>query len=258
MRGERPHCLLEFAFLATLILLGCDKPPSQPAGARYLYYVRYLNKTGHEINGVRLFYGDKEVASARTLVVGADSSEGEFDVAVPAEAEIKWLENGTPRSAKTKLVDAVPADFRRGDLVFVINPDGTVRASALSPGDTAGLAGLKRGLRPAGEYRLGFVNKTGRDLEAVSLYYGEGRAGGVKEILARVRVDYSGPLLPPIPSEAEVRWKEGGVPHAVKASLEGVPDGFEGVIYFLIRADGIVEVRPIRNGDDNGAFDAVK
>jgi hypothetical protein len=65
-------------------------------------------------------------------------------------------------------------------------------------------------------------------------------------------------LALPIPAEAEVRWDENGVPHAVKVRLENVPKGFDGRIFFTIKSDGTVEVRPVKRGDDKAAFEVVK
>jgi hypothetical protein len=141
-------------------------------------------------------------------------------------------------------------------LYFVINQDGTVQAKPIKANDKAAYAELTKGLRPEGEYRLGFVNKTGRDLGAVSAYYGADRVALAARLTTRAKVGYSDPLTLPIPSEAEVRWKENGADRAVKAKLEGVvPKGYaEGTIYFVIKVDGTVEVHPIKAGDDQGAF----
>ena len=69
--------------------------------------------------------------------------------------------------SKAKLTGAVPKRLTyEWTLYFVINADGTVQAKALKDSDEAGYAELEKGLIPAGEYRIGFVNKTGRDVEA--------------------------------------------------------------------------------------------
>ena len=69
---------------------------------------------------------------------------------------------------------------------------------------------------------------------------------------------YSNPLLPPIPTDVEVRWKSSDMPYSAKVKLENIPKGFEGIIYLVMKADGTVEVYPIKNGDDKAAFKVVK
>jgi hypothetical protein len=58
--------------------------------------------------------------------------------------------------------------------------------------------------------------------------------------------------------EAELRWTEDSVSHAVKVRLADVPKAFEGRIFFIIKADGTVETQPVKNGDDKAAAKAVK
>src|SRR6266568_4738519 len=92
-----------FVCLAIALAPGCDKLAKPTMQTPFRYYVTYLNKTGHEIYDVRLYYGEKQIGGAGTMVVGADKTEGEIDVAIPAEAEIRWQENGESQAAKAKL-----------------------------------------------------------------------------------------------------------------------------------------------------------
>jgi hypothetical protein len=178
---------------------------------------------------------------------------------IPSEAEVRWSDSDGQHAVKTKL-EGVPRHLSDDwTLYFVINKDATVQARAIKYDDKAAMAELSKGLRPEGEYRLAFINKTGRDLEAVYAYYGEQKVGGSVILPTRAKLAYSDPLTLPIPPEVELRWREGGEPHAAKVKLEGlVPKSFEGRIFFLIKADGAVEVHPIKKGDDTGAFKLVK
>jgi hypothetical protein len=40
--------------------------------------------------------------------------------------------------------------------------------------------------------------------------------------------------------------------------LDSAPNGFEGTIYMVIKPDNTIEVRPIKNGDDEGAIKLMK
>ena len=75
-----------------------------------------------------------------------------------------------------------------------------------------------------------------------------------------MKVGYSDALTLPFPSDAEVRWTENGAPHAVKAKLEGrVPKGYDaGTIFFVIKSDDTVEVKPIKWSDSQGSINLVK
>ena len=131
---------------------------------------------------------------------------------------------------------------------------------ALKEDDKAGYAELIKGLRPEGEYRFGFVNKTGHELHAITLFCGDQKAATGGDVLARSQANltYSDPLTMPRPAEAELRWTENGMPHSVKVKLADVPKGFDGRIFFVIKGNDIVEVHPVKNGDDKAAFKLFK
>jgi hypothetical protein len=64
----------------------------------------------------------------------------------------------------------------------------------------------------------------------------------------------------PVPAEAEVRWDEWprGAHHAPRVNLEGiVPRDFtEGIIYFIIKPDRSVVVKPDASDDRKARLDA--
>jgi hypothetical protein len=243
----------------TLLLSAC-------AYGRMYYYIGFINKTGQDLDGVCVYYGEKEAAAAGGLVKTGLATDGPVTLPFPAEAEVRWIENGERHAVKTKLKDVIPKGFTEdedGTVYFVINQDHTIQAKLIRRGnsaESAWLHELRKGLRPKGEYRLGFVNKTGHDLTVVSAYYGDERVALAGSVKARVKVGYSEPLTAVIPVEAEVRWNENGAPHAVKAKLEGVvPKGFaEGTVYFIINGEGTVEVKPLQWGDREGAIKIMK
>jgi hypothetical protein len=225
------------------------------------YYVGFMNKAGHLLDAVSVYYGQTQAAAAGGMVNGGRKTDGPVTLPIPSEAEVRWIDNGEPHTVKVKLEGVVPKGLTDDwTLYFVINQDATVQVKAIKDDDKAAMAELTKGLRPKEEYRLGFVNKTGRDLQAVSVYYGDQQAGVAGDILTRVKVGYSDPLTLPIPLEAEVRWKESGADHAFKAKFEGVvPKGYAaGTIFFVIKPDNTVEVHPVKWGDDKGAAKLVK
>lgn len=235
-----------------------------PMRANTEYYIGFINKTGRELPRVDIYYGNVEVmGTGRGLVKGGTATEGVVTLPVPPDVDVRWVDRGQSNSVKLKIEDKVRKRLTdEWTLYFVFNADGTVQARALKDTDKAGYADLIKGVRPEGEYRFGFVNKTGHDIESVSVNQGTTQIGypnnGTGNIPVRVKVDYSDRLLPPIPSEVELQWKEGGTPHSAKVKLDAVPKGFEGIIYFVIKADGSVEGHPVKNGDDKASFKIVK
>jgi hypothetical protein len=224
--------------------------------AELQYDIGFMNYTGHRLDDVDIYYGDARVATAGSLVKGGRATWGSVTVPIPSEAEVRWGEGDKHYAVKAKLEGVVPKGFGDdGTIYFIINTNGTVDVKPIKFGDHDAVFKLEEPVHTKGEYLLGFVNKTGHDLENVSACYGEKKAGDVKDIPVRVRLRYSDLLLPPIPSEAEVRWNDkDGTPHVVKVKLDIVPNGFEGRIFLVINPDNTIEVHPIKNGDDKAEF----
>jgi hypothetical protein len=232
-------------------------------GANREYHMGYLNKTGRSLDEVGVYSNGKSWGFPALMVVGGEKTAGGITDPIPSEAEVRITEQGQQKTIKVSM-KGVPSNFKDGTIYFVLNRDGTVVARAIRDDDEAGYAELAKGLRPAGEYRFGFVNRTAHELQAVTVFYdgqkvttgGDIRAPSPSR--ARARFTYSDPLTLPRPATAELRWIENAAPHAVEVKLESVPKGFEGIIYFVIKADGTVEVHPIKNGDDKSAMEIVK
>jgi YD repeat-containing protein len=242
-----------------LALTGCAQLPVR---ASLEYYIGFMNKTGRDLGGVCVYYGEVEAAAKGALVKGGEATYGAITLPIPVEANMRWVENNQRHSVKVKLGGLVSKQLTdEWTIYFVINADGTVQAKAIKDNDETAMKELEKGLRPEGEYRVGIVNKTGRDLEDVSTYFGEKKVTGAKDILTRVKLDYSDPLLMPIPAEAEMRWnEEDGTPHAVKVKLDGIvpKDYAAGTIFFVIKPDNTVEAHPVKWGDDKEAAKVVK
>jgi hypothetical protein len=222
------------------------------------YSVGFLNKTGHDLDEVSAYYSNKLWVLPTPLVATGVATVGPIPLMIPPEAEVRLIDNGEHKSIIISLKDVPKTGFQGGTIYIVINTNDTIEVKPIKSEDTGGAAQLMMSARPAGEYRLGFVNKTGQDLQAVCVYFGNQQAGVGGDILARVKVGYSDPLTLPIPAEAEVRWKENNVDHAIKAKLDGiVPNGYShGTIYFVIRDANTVEVKPIK-WSDSDASDAL-
>ncbi len=253
------NCCLRAALIAAstvvLVVVGC----SSATGADMEYYIGFLNKTGHDLDEVSVYSSNKLWGFPAPMVVGGERTEGVITAPIPSKAGVRIVDHGQHKSVMVSIKD-VPKDFQDGTIYFVFNRDGTVEAKALKKDDTVGHAELVKGLRPAGEYRFGFVNKTGHELQAVTVFYDDQKAATGGDVLARSQANftYSDPLTTARPAEAELRWTEDGVPHAVKVKLADVPKEFEGRIFFVIKADNTVEVHPVKNGDDKAAFKVVK
>lgn len=228
------------------------------------YNVGFVNKTGRLLDAVAVDYGDIETAAAGLLVKGGKKTYGPIETPIPSEVKVHWIDNGEPHAVVVKLEGLLPKRLTdEWTLYFVINSNTTVQAKTIKITDRRAMDELEKGLRPEGEYRFAFVNKTGRDIEDVSVNQGTTQISrpnsGGGDVPARFKVAFSDALLPPIPSEVELRWnEEGGTSHAVKVRLNDVPKGFEGRIFFVIKADGTVEVHPVKNGDDKEAFKVEK
>lgn len=238
-----------------LVLFAC----SSATGKNLEYYIGYINKTGHSLDEVAVYSNGKKWGFGTPMVAGGEATEGAITIPIPPKAEVRITDHGEHKSVITSIKD-VPKDFQDGTIYFVFNRDGSVQAKALKEDDTAGHAELIKGLRPKGEYRFGFVNRTGHELQGVTAFYGDQNAGTGGNVLARPQANftYSDSLTTPCPARAELRWTEDGTPHMVKVKLEGVPKGFEGRIFFVIKTDDAVEVHPVKTGDDKTAFELVK
>jgi hypothetical protein len=216
------------------------------------YTIGFLNKTGHDLDEVSTYNGNKAWALPTPLVTGGNATEHLGPMPIPDEVEVRIVDHGEQRVVTVSLKDVPRSGFDDGHIYLVFNADGTVEVRAFKAGDTNALFELGRSVLPKGGYKFGFVNRTGHDLQAVSVYYGDKQAGVAGDILARVRVGYSNWVTSSIPPEAEVRWDEDGKHHTVNAKFDGtVPKGYaEGNIYFVIKEGDAVEVHPIKWGDD--------
>jgi cytochrome c-type biogenesis protein CcmE len=242
----------------TVVMSACTQPRLK---AQSYYYVGFVNKTGRVLENVRAYFGDRLVASPGALVKGGTTTEGPISLPIPTEAKVQWVDDGEHHSVKVLLEGVVPKGFSEGGTVyFVINTNGVVQAKAIKPFDKDAMADLMKGVRPKGEYRLAFINKTGGDLGDVSAYYGAERVAIVRGLPTRAKLGYSDPLTLSIPSELEVRWTEKAADHAVRVRLEGVvPKGYaEGTIFLIIKAADNVEVKPIKWGDNEGSIRLVQ
>jgi hypothetical protein len=107
-------------------------------------------------------------------------------------------------------------------------------------------------------YDIGYVNRTGRDLDGVCVYYSDTKVAQ-KGWLVKDGNATEGWIPLPIPSEAEVRWDD-NTHHAVKVKLEGVVatglDRF--TLYFIIKADGSVDAKAIKLSDIDANADLTK
>jgi hypothetical protein len=108
------------------------------------YYIGFVNRTGHDLDGVCAYYGDTKVAEKGWLVKGGNSTEGWIPVSVASEAEVQWDENSTHHAVKVKLESVVPPGFDRFTLYFIIKADGSVDVKALKLSDIEANANLTK------------------------------------------------------------------------------------------------------------------
>src|SRR5260221_52916 len=112
-------------------------------GMNIEYHIGFVNKTGHDLDGVCVYYGTIEAAAKGGLVKGGRSTEGPVTLPLPSDAEVRWIGNGVRHAVKAKLQGAVPKRLTyHWTLYFVINEDGTVQAKAIKLGDKAAMAML--------------------------------------------------------------------------------------------------------------------
>jgi len=265
MNSILSQCIKSNLLLASIVWLmlpmtGCAQT-KRDSGYNPEYHIGFLNKTGHDLDEVSLYDTNNKVwGLPAPLVAGGQATQGWITPPIPLEAEVRVVDKGEHKTIKVSLKDVPKKGFHDGIIYFVINADYTVDVKPIKSADSDEAVALVMSARPRGEYRLGFVNKTGRDLKAVAVFYGDKQAGSGGNILVRVKVGCSDPLTLPFPSEVEVRWKEDDADHAVKTKLEGiVPKGYAtGTIFFVIKPDNTVEVHPVKWGDDKGAAKLVK
>jgi hypothetical protein len=110
------------------------------------------------------------------------------------------------------------------------------------------------------DYDIGFLNKTGQNLYDLSVSYGEQEACAIPDVVSRVNFGRSDKMALKRPAQATLRWKQAvGLPwdksltsHSVTLQFDGIvpPDFSKGTIYLVIRDHDVVEVKPIKWGDD--------
>ncbi len=118
------------------------------------------------------------------------------------------------------------------------------------------------------DYDIVFVNKTGQNLYDLSLTYGEQEACAVPDIVTQMTFGRSDKMALKIPAQATLRWKQAvGLPwnesitkHSATVQYDGVvPSDFsKGTIYFVIRDNDAVEVRPIKWTDDKASIELMR
>lgn len=235
-----------------LMIVGCSSVP----GTHTECYIGFLNKTGHEVDEASVYSSGKPWGLPDHMVVCGESTQGPWTLSMSPEVEMRITDRGMRKSVMVSIKD-VPKHFQDGTIYFLFNRDGSVQAKALREGDDAGYDELIKGLVPEGEYRLGFGNKTGHDVEAISV-----NAGSAKlldhPVLFGGAFTESGYLDPPIPPETELQWTQDGAPHSIKVKLADVPNGFDGIIYLVAKADGSVEIHPIKKGDQKALNELLK
>ena len=119
--------------------------------------------------------------------------------------------------------------------------------------------GCSRNLPPTQGYGISLVNATQLELRSVAVYYGDTMAFE-KSPMAKGEVDSTYPVILPIPQEAEVRWTDRGVAHAVKVKLEEIAldPSVKMNMYFIIKDDEAVTFRRVRKDDDKGNQEATQ
>jgi len=95
------------------------------------------------------------------------------------------------------------------------------------------------------------MNKTGRNLGSVCVYYDNVEAAAAGGLVKGGKATYGAVTLP-VPSEAEMRWIDNDQHHSVKVKLTDVVPKrltYEWTLYFVINADGTVQAKAIKDND---------
>ena len=127
----------------TMILTGiislipaCSQSQSQSRSSMKIKYdICCVNRTGHDLDGVCVYYADAKVAEKGWLVKGGDATEGLIPVPIASEAEVRWDANGAHHAVKVKLEGVVPPDYTYFNLYFIINEDDSVSVKAIKADD---------------------------------------------------------------------------------------------------------------------------
>jgi hypothetical protein len=240
-----------WAILLSILITACSSLKTPPD-----YTLSFLNKSGHDLDDIGAFYDDKPWGISKFLVRGGVFTMDGLTEPIPPEVELRLVENGKHRTVKLNLKDIPKWVTNDGEVMFVINADQTVDVKAFKSIEAKERAEVIDSARK-GYYRVCFVNKTGRDVEAISVSAEEAMLLNHPKLFGGA-FTYSGYLSPPIPPQIKLQWKQDSAPHALEMKLANVPKGFEGMIYIIVKAEDNVEVHPIKNGDDKAAFELVK
>jgi len=107
-------CAVVFILLAGF-LWGCEQRPR--------YYIGVVNKTGHDLQNVKVVFSGKQQAQPGGLVKDGCATEGPVTAQIPSEAEVRLGEH----VVKAKLQGVVPAGFTEGTIYFVLGPNNSLQ-----------------------------------------------------------------------------------------------------------------------------------
>lgn len=107
-------------------------------------------------------------------------------------------------------------------------------------------------------YGIGFVNKTGRHLDRVSLYRGNKMWAFPTPVVVG-GLPTQGIFTSTIPAEAELIIQEHGENKSFKVSLRDVPKWLrKATIYFVINKDGAIQAKALKDNDLAGYSELIK
>ena len=132
--------LLPILLLIPLVLVGCGK------SGRPRYTIYMVNRTPRDFEGVAVYFDNKLAADKGSLVKGGCASFGYVTLPIPAEAEVRWIDQGAKHAPRVKLEGRVPANPIEMNIYFIIENDESVTVAAVGQSDSDGNFEVTKGI----------------------------------------------------------------------------------------------------------------
>ena len=131
---------LPIMLLTTLVFVGCGK------NSRPRYTIFMVNRTPRDLKGVEVYFDGKMAAQKGPLVKGGCASYSYVSLTIPAEAEVRWIDQDVKHAPMVKLGGRVPDNPVKSNIYFIIENDGSVTVATVREDDLDGNVEVTKGV----------------------------------------------------------------------------------------------------------------
>ncbi len=153
MNGKR-CALLAGVLVSVVILNGCGLTKPR-------YFIVMVNRTPRHIDGLAVYFDGKMAAAAGHAVPGCVASFGYVALPIPAEAEVRWDDQGVRHARKAKLQGIVPRNPGEANVYFIVEEDGSITVACVDYGDLNAQLAVTEGIKKYRETEASTKRKAG-------------------------------------------------------------------------------------------------